>query len=392
MEKSLLVINAGSSSLKFAVYRADGTDRLTRTHRGILEAIGGRGRMRVPLAPREADRIDAVIDIDDHDAAIRMLLDWLMPRLDAGKLVAAGHRVVHGGVDHATPVRVDETVLARLARLVPLDPLHQPHNLAAIRALRNALPELPQVACFDTAFHRSMPDVAQRFALPRALADAGVRRYGFHGLSYEYIAGVLPEHLGEAADGRVVVAHLGSGASLCAMKNRLSVETTMSFTPLDGVPMGTRCGAIDPAIPLYLMREQGLDADAVSELLQTRSGMLGLSGVSADMRELLASPAAGAAEAVAHFTYHVSRAIGSLAVALGGLDAVVFTAGIGTHSAPVRQDICARLGWLGLALDAQANAAHGPCISVPGSAVSAWVIPTDEEQVIAHHALRLLGR
>jgi acetate kinase len=390
MGNALLVINAGSSSLKFALYRAGAADTLEVAFRGLIEKIGSGSRMRVTLAANAEDRIDTAIDAADHDAAMQALLSWLQPRLDGHELVAAGHRVVHGGTAYAAPVRVDAAVLAQLSRLIPLDPLHQPHNLAGIRALMRAQPALPQVACFDTAFHQTMPELAQRFALPRELTEAGVRRYGFHGLSYEYIAGVLPDYLGEIAGGRVIVAHLGNGASLCAMKGRKSIETTMSFTPLDGLPMGTRCGAIDPAIPLYLMREKGMDLAAVSDLLHRHSGLLGMSGLSADMRELLDSPGPNAAEAVAHVVYHVSLAIGSLAVALGGLDALVFTAGIGEHAVEVRERICSRIAWLGIELDAAANAAHGPRISTPGSPVSAWVIPTNEEAVIARQALALV--
>lgn len=389
MRHALLVINAGSSSLKFALYRAGEADRLEVAFRGLIEKIGSGSLMRVTLAPNAADCIDTAIDAADHDAAMQALLNWLQPRLEGHELVAAGHRVVHGGMAYAVPVRVDGSVLQALEKLAPLDPLHQPHNLAGIRALMRAQPSLPQVVCFDTAFHQTMPELAQRFALPRELTESGVRRYGFHGLSYEYIAGVLPDYLGEAAGDRVIVAHLGNGASLCAMKGRKSVETTMSFTPLDGLPMGTRCGDIDPAIPLYLMRERGMDLAAVSDLLHRRSGLLGMSGLSADMRELLASPDPNAAEAVAHVVYRISLAIGSLAVALGGLDAIVFTAGIGEHAAPVRAQVCERLAWLGLELDAEANAAHGPRISTCGSTVSAWVIPTDEEIVIARHARAL---
>ncbi len=389
MDDALLILNAGSSSLKFAVYRVGAEERLAAVYRGIVEEIGAAARMRIGLAPHAAERIDAPVAAADHAAAMRVLLDWLKPRLDGRSLRAAGHRVVHGGADYAAPVRIDAEVLARLERLVPIDPLHQPHGLAGIRVLIEARPDLPQIACFDTAFHRTLPDLAQRFALPRELHDAGVRRYGFHGLSYEYVASALPGHLGELAEGRVIVAHLGNGASLCAMRNRRSVETTMSFTPLDGLPMGTRCGAIDPAVPLYLMRERGMDLAAVSELLHKHSGLLGLSGESSDMRRLLESGTPAAQAAVAHFAYHAARAVGSLATALGGLDALVFTAGIGEHAAPVRARICGHLAWLGLALDDEANMAHGPRISRAHSAVSAWVVPTDEERVIARHTYAL---
>lgn len=389
MENALLVINAGSSSLKFALYRVALGPTFEARYRGIIEEIGGESRMRVSLAPDAEERLDTLLAADNHDEAMQALLAWLAPRLDGLHLVAAGHRVVHGGVDHAAPVRVDEAVMAKLARLIPIDPLHQPHNLAGIRAMMQARPELPQVACFDTAFHRTMPELAQRFALPPEITEAGVRRYGFHGLSYDYIASVLPDYLGDRAEGRVIVAHLGNGASLCAMKQRKSVETTMSFTPLDGLPMGTRCGAIDPAIPLYLMRERGMDLAAVSDLLHKRSGLLGLSGISSDMRQLLESDQPEAQAAVAHYVYHVAKTIGALAVAVGGLDALVFTAGIGEHAAPVRARICQALAWLGLELDPAANNGQGPRISSAGSPISAWVIPTNEELVIAHQAYAL---
>ncbi|MBI5937362.1 MAG: acetate/propionate family kinase [Betaproteobacteria bacterium] len=380
-DDAVLVINAGSSSLKFALYRVLAGPRFEPLQRGMIEEIGGAAR----LCPNLADAGEPVA-ARDHAEAMQLLLDRLAPRLAELNLVAAGHRVVHGGVEHAAPVRVDEAVLTKLERLTPIDPLHQPHNLAGIRALLRARPGLPQIACFDTAFHRSMPEAAQRFALPAELHEAGVRRYGFHGLSYEYIASVLPDHLGPLADGRVIVAHLGNGASLCALLGRRSIDTTMSFTPLDGLAMGTRCGAIDPAIPLYLMRERGMTVEAVSDLLHKRSGLLGLSGLSSDMRQLLASDRPEAGLAVEHFVYRIAQGIGALSMSLGGLDALVFTAGIGEHAAPVRERICARAAWLGLELDAAANAAHGPRISAAQGRISAWVIPTDEEQVIARHA------
>jgi acetate kinase len=303
---------------------------------------------------------------------------------------AAGHRVVHGGADFTAPVRVDAAVLAALDALVPLAPLHQPHNLAAIRAVSAAAPDLPQVACFDTAFHATIPAVAQAFALPRTLAAEGIRRYGFHGLSYEAIAARLPEVLGPRADGRVIVAHLGNGASLCAMRGRASVASTMGFTALDGLMMGTRTGTIDPGVLLHLMEAKGWDAARLGRLLYKESGLLGVSGLSSDMRALLASDAPEAAEAVALFVYRAVREIGSLAAALGGLDALVFTAGIGEHAAPVRAAIVAGCAWLGLTLDTAANAAGGPRISGPGPA-SAWVVPTDEEGVIARATARLVA-
>ena len=392
MKPTLLVLNAGSSSLKFALYDA-ASDSDSQLCKGLLEGIGGEGRLRVHAGT--GDRMgDAHREVGaaDHRQALHLVLDWLegsYPDLD---LIAAGHRVVHGGIEFAAPVVLDAAVLGKLETLIPLSPLHQPHSLAAIRALEGLRPGLPQVACLDTAFHRTMPELAQRFALPEELSALGLRRYGFHGLSYESIAALLPHHLGAAADGRVVVAHLGNGASLCAMRERRSVETSMSFTPLDGIPMGTRCGALDPGVLLYLMREQGMDEPDLSDLLHHRSGLLGISGISGDVRELLQSDKPAAAQALELFAYRTAQAIGGLAAVLGGLDALVFTAGIGEHAAPVRGAICQRLSWLGLQMDEVANARHGPRISSVDSPASAWIIPTDEESVIARHTRALLGR
>ena len=284
---------------------------------------------------------------------------------------------------------MDDAVLAVLDSLVPLAPLHQPQELAAIRAVAERWSDVPQFVCFDTAFHRGRPEIAQMFALPMSLYESGIRRYGFHGISYEAIAEMLPDVAPEIAEGRVVVAHLGNGASLCAMRARRSVDTTMSFSALDGLPMGTRVGDLDPAVVLYLERARGMTADEVQTLLYTRSGLLGLSGVSSDVRDLLASREPRARLALDYFAYRVAREVGALAVSLGGLDALVFTAGIGEHAAPIRAAVCEHLSWLGLALDAAANERHGPRISIPGCAVSAWVIPTDEERMIARHVLRL---
>lgn len=389
MKDAILVLNAGSSSLKFALYRVDVSDEPSPVCRGSIEEIGRHASLRILLNANAEAPPPRSLSARDHAQAMDAVLAWLEPRLAGYRLLAAGHRVVHGGPRHARPVRVDDEVLAHLDTLVPIDPLHQPHNLNGIRALLRARPGLTQVACFDTAFHRTMPEVAQRLALPRELHEAGVQRYGFHGLSYEYIAGVLPEHLGEAAEGRVIVAHLGNGASLCALHRRRSVDTTMSFTPLDGLPMGTRCGALDPAVPLYLMRERGMSEREVCELLHRRSGLLGLSGISSDMRELLASPDPRAAAAVEHYTHKVAQAIGALAMSLGGLDSLVFTAGIGEHATPVRAAISRRCAWLGLELDEAANAIHACRITTADSKVSAWVIPTDEERIIARHSLAL---
>lgn len=382
----IAVINAGSSSLKFALYRPDGA-LLQCLYHGQIAAITGRGRFSVHSADG-ALVLDEQLDVADHAAAVQLLLQWLDGQGDL-VLTAAGHRVVHGGVEFSAPVLVNDDVLNRLRALAPLAPLHQPHNLGAIELLRELRPALPQVACFDTAFHRTMPEVAQRYALPYEFFERGVRSYGFHGLSCEYIASVLPDHLGPAAKGGVIVAHLGNGASLCALRDGKSVATTMGFTPLDGVPMGTRCGAIDPGVLLYLQR-QGMSVDDVDDLLNHRSGLLGLSGISSDMRTLLASDDPRAALAVEHFCYRAACEIGSLAAALAGVDAIVFTGGIGEHAGAIREKICFLSQWLGVELDEEANRNHGACISAPGSKVSAWVIATDEEQMIARHCHRLV--
>jgi acetate kinase len=316
-------------------------------------------------------------------------LGWLGQMLGGKPPSTVGHRVVHGGIDHAEPVLVDDALLASLDRLVPLAPLHQPNNLAAIRALRARLPDLPQVACFDTAFHRGHSDVAERYAIPEELHAEGVRRYGFHGLSYEYIASVLPAAAPEIAQGRVVVAHLGSGCSLCALVNGRSVDSTMGFTALDGLPMGTRVGQVDPGVLLYLLTEHGWDAQRLQHFLYHDCGLKGLSGLSNDMRDLLASDEPAARLAVDYFVYRVVREIGALAAAMGGLDGLVFTAGVGENAPAIRSRVVERLAWLGFRLDQEANAARGPRLSPPGSRPSAWVIPTDEERMIAQHAQKL---
>ncbi|HQT35128.1 MAG TPA: acetate/propionate family kinase [Thiobacillus sp.] len=387
MDTALLTVNAGSSSLKFALYRADAAPARDAQVRGSIDAIGQRGRFRLHEAA--AGSSEHEVSAASHEQALTLLLDWLAARHPGLILRAAGHRVVHGGAEFRQPVRIDDQVVAALDKLIPLSPLHQPHNLAGIRALARLRPELPQVACFDTAFHHTLPPLARNFALPRDMSARGIRRYGFHGLSYEYIAHVLPEHLGDAAEGRVVVAHLGHGASLCAMRQRRSVETSMGFTPLDGIPMGSRAGALDPGVLLYLLREEGMSVAQLDELLHQRCGLLGVSGISGDVQTLLASAHPHAAEALDLFAYRTSQAIAAHAVALGGLDALVFTAGIGGHAAPVRAAICQHLAWLGLHLDAAANASHGPRISQADSPIAAWVIPTDEEYVIARHAWAL---
>jgi acetate kinase len=388
---TLLTLNSGSSSIKFALYAA-GREPARMLH-GIvsgIDATPGFSAYDEKGSPLPSALPGGGAGLT-HESALAHLLDWLEARGHGGNLLGAGHRVVHGAERYADPVRIDAGVLAGLERLVPLAPLHQPHNLAAIRVLMKLQPGLPQVACFDTAFHRTQPPVAQGYALPREITAGGVRRYGFHGLSYEHITQVLPQHLGPRADGNVVVAHLGAGASLCAMRGRRSVATTMGFTVLDGLVMGTRSGAVDPGVIFYLMRERAMSAADVEHLLYHRSGLLGVSGVSADMRELLASGDRRAREAIELFAYRAARELGSLAAALGGLDALVFTAGIGERAAPVRAMICEQARWLGVALDAAANESHRAVISSAASRVAVCVVPTDEEIVIARHACRLLG-
>ena len=386
MSPTILVLNAGSSSLKFALYAAGTAEILCR---GGVSGIGS--AVKVAATGAEASFLDAAPPVahDDHETAVAWLLDALRrtPRLAPG---AAGHRVVHGGADFADPVRVDDAVLEALDRLVPLAPAHQPHNLAAIRAVEKAWPGLPQVACFDTAFHRTVPRLAQLFPIPHALTDEGIVRYGFHGLSYQHIAEVLPQIAGDGAEGRVIVAHLGHGASLCALKARRSVATTMGFTALDGLMMGTRSGAIDPGLVLHLIRERGLDPGAVADLLNARSGLLGVSGLSDDVRVLQDSADPRAAEALALFAYRAVREAGSLMAALGGLDALVFTAGIGEHAPAVRAAICAGLAWAGIALDETRNEAGAGRISRDGSGIAVYVIPADEEAPIARAVDRLV--
>jgi len=394
MSDAILVLNAGSSSMKFSLF--PGEQRPSRQdlvcegqyegirHRAHFAAKDGTG---APLA-NEQLREGAT-----HEDCLAELLHWLDQRFPQYRLTAAGHRVVHGGMVYREPVMIDAKVVAELTRLVPLAPSHQPHHLAAIGALSKLHPALPQVACFDTSFHHTQPVVAATFALPRHLSEDGIRRYGFHGLSYEYIASVLPEVMGmPAGDGRVVVAHLGSGASMCGMKARKSVATTMGFTALDGLPMARRCGSLDPGVVLYLAQEKGMTAGAISDLLYQSSGLLGVSGISDDMKTLLESRRPQAAEAVELFAYRIVREIGSLAAALGGLDAVVFTAGIGEHAPEIRRRVCEQAGWLGLEIDLEANAAGGPRITTIGSKATAWVIPTDEDLMIARHTFNLFRR
>jgi acetate kinase len=389
----ILVVNAGSSSIKFALYPPTPGIPGDALLRGEVSGIGH--------APRFAVRGQQLKPVDEalasgagnfgHRDALAHMMAWLNHAAGQYRIMAAGHRVVHGGENYAQPVIIDDSVLRTLEALIPLARTHEPHEIAAIHAVAGAWPGLRQVACFDTAFHRTQPEVAQLYGLPKELAAAGVRRYGFHGLSYQYIAQALPEHAGPRADGRVIVAHLGSGASLCAMIGRRSMATTMGFSTLDGLLMATRSGALDPGVVLYLIEERNMSAHEVSDLLYNRSGLLGVSGVSGDMRALLASADPHARQAVDLFVYYVAREAGALAAALEGLDALVFTGGIGEHAAEIRARICGACRWLGIELDAEANRLHASCISTAGSRASAWMIPTDEELVIAQETSRMLA-
>jgi acetate kinase len=392
MSEAIAVLNAGSSSIKFSLFliRDNQVELLVR---GQIEGIYN--------APHfvAKDRDGSVLAEKSwpggtklgHDGALDHLLAYVREEFTGHHLLGVGHRVVHGGLDYTQPVRLNPEVLATLERLIPLAPLHQPHNLAPIRLLLGRSPELPQVACFDTSFHRTNPKIAQLYALPLEYADAGVMRYGFHGLSYEYIASVLPQFDTRAASGKTVVLHLGNGASMCALENGRSMMSTMGFSSVEGLPMGTRCGALDPGVFLYLMDDRGMDARAIEKLLYTQSGLLGISGISSDMRILLSSEEPRAKLAIDLFLYRIRREMGSLAAALGGVDAMVFTGGIGENAAPIRERACRDAAWLALELDANANSRGGPCISTSGSRVNAWVIPTNEELMIARHTRHVLG-
>jgi acetate kinase len=394
MPEAILVLNAGSSSIKFSVYALGEDDQLSLDSKGQVEGIGTRPHFVAKDAEGISLRDEAfeIAGSDGHVQAMRKLGGWLRERLADDQVVAAGHRVVHGGPDFAAPVAIDASVLAKLESLVPLAPLHQPHNLAAIKAIQTQMPRLPQVACFDTAFHRGHPELADWFALPRRFYDEGIRRYGFHGLSYEYIASALPEVAPEIAKGRIVVAHLGSGASMCAIHAGRSMDSTMGFTALDGLPMGTRCGALDPGVVLHLIRRYGMDADAIERMLYHECGLKGVSGISNDMRTLLASDDPRARHAIALFVWRICRELGALAAVLGGLDGFVFTAGIGERSAEIRERVCRCAAWLGIELDPAANRAGGPRISTAASRVAVYAIPTDEELMIARHTLAVLRR
>jgi acetate kinase len=389
---AIAVVNAGSSSIKFSLFGVRG-DALELTVHGQAEGLytGPRFVARNAVGVVLAEKSWGDNASLGHEGALDHLLGFVRGELASHRLVGVGHRVVHGGVAYSSPVRVDKSVLATLEKFIPLAPLHQPHNLVPIRGLLMRSPQLPQVACFDTAFHRAQPPIAQAFALPKTITDRGVRRYGFHGLSYEYIAGVLPAHDPHAAGGKSVVLHLGNGASMCAIADGQSIATTMGFSAADGLPMGTRCGVLDPGVTLYLMDELRMDARAIEQLIYRQSGLLGVSGISSDMRTLEASADPAAKAAIDLFIYRIGRELGSLAAAMRGLDAIVFTGGIGEHSASLRERVCRDAEWLGVDLDRRANEAHGPRLTTAASRVAAWAIPTDEELMIARHTRRVLG-
>lgn len=389
MADSILVVNAGSSSVKFALFEVSPKQSPT-IMKGLISGIGTSSRIEVKDA--KGNELHSPRDlgaIKDHDAAFEALLNLISDREE--NLVGAGHRVVHGGSDFTAPVRLDPSILDALQALSPMAPHHQPHNISAIKALSERHPGLPQVACFDTAFHASQPAETQELGLPREYADRGIRRYGFHGLSYESVLASLPEISGKPLPSRLVIAHLGNGASMCAVKDGKCIATTMGFSTLDGIPMGTRSGAMDPGVLLHLMREDGAGLNELEDLLYNRSGLLGVSGISSDMKVLLDSEQIEAKEAVSFYCYRISRELGSLAAALGGLDALIFTGGIGENAAPVRARVLQLSEWLGLQLDEMTNTRGNVCISTPESATEAWVVSTDEELTIASHTRRTLA-
>jgi acetate kinase len=394
LTKVVLTLNAGSSSLKFAVFAASDSGALNLLASGQIQGIGATPRGAITAAATGA-KTDLAFDPSlgrvDHQAAIGAILGWLRKAGDDSSVAAVGHRVVHGGPDLAEPMLIDAAVLAKLQRLIPLAPLHQPHNIAGIEAAMNAFPSVPQVACFDTAFHRSQPFVSDTYALPRSYYDEGVRRYGFHGLSYEYIMGKLRSIAPQVAREDVVIAHLGNGASMCAVTNGRSIASTMGFTALDGLPMGTRCGQIDPGVLLYLMAAKGMNADQISDLLYNKSGLKGMSGISQDMRELEASDSPAAHDAIAYFVERIRRELAGLAATVNGIEGIVFTAGIGEHSWRVREAVLKGMEWLGAQIDDEANRASAQIISSRSSKTIVFVIPTDEERMIAEHTIATAG-
>ncbi len=391
MKEAILVLNSGSSSVKFSVFVV-GSHALELAVRGQLEGLFTAPRF---VAKNPSGKVIAEkswgkgVNLG-HEGALEHLRTFLLSLGNELHLAGVGHRVVHGGVKYGRPVRITEQILGDLHELIPLAPLHQPHNLQPIRAIAERMPGVPQVACFDTAFHRTNPPLAQMFALPKALTEAGVRRYGFHGISYEYISSVLPQCDPRAAAGRTVALHLGNGSSICAMTGGKSVASTMGFTAMEGLPMGTRCGSLDPGVILFLLEQRKMEVRAVEKMLYNESGLLGVSGVSSDVRALLESKEPGAKLALDLFVYRIGRELGSLAAALGGLDALVFTAGIGENAVAVRERVCRDAAWLGVELDAVANAKGGPCITTRRSRVTGWVIPTNEELMIARHTQGVL--
>ena len=393
MSDAIVVLNAGSSSIKFSIFAAADAD-LELVLRGQIEGLYTKARF---LARDGSGTVVAEHSWDaehplGHDGALDHLFGYLRAELSGYRPLGVGHRVVHGGLEYKGPVRLTPEVFGYLEGFIPLFPLHQPHNLGPVRRLLESAPDLPQVACFDTSFHRTNPPISQLYALPPEYAEAGVRRYGFHGLSYEYIASVLSRFDPRAASGKTIVCHLGNGVSACAMRGGKSMASTMGFTGVEGLPMGSRSGALDPGVLLYLMDQRGMDARAIERLIYKESGLLGVSGLSSDMRTLLRSDEPRARLAVDLFVYRIGRELGSLAAALGGLDALVFTAGIGEHAAEIRERVCRDATWLGVELDVDANAAHGPRISTGASRTSAWVVPTNEELMIARHTRRLIAQ
>jgi acetate kinase len=392
MDDYALVLNAGSSSLKFCVYQRPEGKQWQLAARGQIEGIGTSPRFSVKDGTgAQLDEEKLTSSVRDGSTAVDALASWLRSKYGGSRVVGVGHRVVHGGAQFTGPTIINQQVLEDLRKLIPLAPLHQPYNIGAIEAVAEKLSDVPQVACFDTSFHRGHAEVVDEVPLPREICKDGLQRYGFHGLSYEYIASVLPEVAPEIADKRVIVAHLGSGASLCAMKNRKSVDSTLGFTALDGLCMGTRPGALDPGVVLYLFQNLKLSAKEVESILYKKSGLIGISGISNDMRDLLGNNDPAAKLAVDYFIFRITKEIGSLTAVLGGLDGIVFTAGIGENSAEIRRRACEASAWLGMELDQEANNRKSTRISRDGSKVSAWVIPTNEELMIARHTGRLLG-
>jgi acetate kinase len=391
--KSILVLNAGSSSLKFAIFPLEPTLAEHPALSGQIEGIGATPKLSAKTSDGKRFKEDVALTGDlteQHRASLSYLFHWVETNAPELKISAAGHRVVHGGENYSAPVKLDATILATLETLIPLAPLHQPHNVRAISEIFKLLPHVPQVACFDTAFHRHNPEVAQTYGLPRALTQGGIKSYGFHGLSYDYITRTLPKVIGEKAQGGVVIAHLGNGGSMAAVRNGTGVATTMGFSTLNGLVMGTRCGSIDPGVLLYLIDQKGMDYKSLTQLLYKESGLLGVSGISQDMRDLLGSDTPEAREAVDLFCYRIARELGSLAAAAGGLDALVFTGGIGENASAIRERVCALSAWLGIDIDLAANSESKLRIDSPKSRVAVAVVPTNEEGMIARYTAEVL--